>query len=313
MQIAYRIFQCPSKFDRTLSYKARDPLNFPNETSQHDYETLLKVVEGGECAVFIGAGLSKPIGYPSLQDLLHEMATEAEISDLVGKEVDNHWSEDFQVIKNALGRERYRGCLRKIFDHTKRNVPYNPILINILNIPFCAFVTTNYDPCLELATMVLPTTFMRNTYSYPNSPTTKLTGKHIFHPHGYIDPQNPDSVTSIILSQDEFIDAYDVTMATSTFFRALFWDLDILFVGFGWNDIEILSSLEKTKLQRKVGADVAFKRDLRLSRERFRFALIDNDTYERDKNQENYIERLGITSIVYKKAGESHYPTFFMI
>jgi SIR2-like domain len=288
-------------------------LNFTNESVQREYETLLKIIEKEECAIFIGAGLSKPSGYPSLQDLLHEMAKVASIDELQKKEVDKHWAEDFQVIKDKLGREEYRECLKRIFDHTKRDVPYNPILINILNIPFCAFVTTNFDPCLEFATMNLPISSGRYSYSYPNLPITKLTDKHIYHPHGYIDPEIPDSVTSIILSQDEFNDAYNVTMVTSAFFNVLFGELDVLFVGFGWNDIEILNVLEKTKHLREIGENIATKRELKLSRERYKFALIDKDTYEKDKNQENYIGKLGIIPIPYVITENNHHQLIQII
>lgn len=220
-------------------------MNHNDLFSRESFDALIAAIEREECAIVIGAGLSKPIGYPSLQDLLHEMAREANISELQQKEIDDNWIKDFQTIKDALGLGQYREILKGIFDNTKRDIPYNPILINILNIRFCAFVTTNYDPCLEFASMNLSTLAKSHSYSYPNLPLPQLTGRHIFHPHGYIDPDNPDSVNTIILSRDEFTEAYDVTQSTSIFFRTLFGDLDVLFVGFGWNDIVILVSSQK--------------------------------------------------------------------
>ena len=63
-------------------------LNHPDHTSQENFEALVTAIERGKCAVFIGAGLSTSIGYPSLKDLLWEMAREAELHELQEKEVD---------------------------------------------------------------------------------------------------------------------------------------------------------------------------------------------------------------------------------
>jgi len=268
--------------------------------------SLIATIKHGECAIILGAGPSTPIGYPSLQNLLWEMAKETTLVDLQKKDLDENWAKDFQIIKDALGVEQYRKTLGRIFDHKTRNVPYNPILINLLNIPFCAFVTTNYDPCLELASTNLTALTKSHSYSYPNLPIAQLTQKHIFHPHGYIEPNNPNSINSIILSEDEFNEAYEDTQATYMFFRSLFDDLDILFVGFGMNDIVILNILDKTKQLRKIKEDIAVKKNYQLSRPRTKFAILDKDTYQRDKESANYVGRLGINPIIYEKIGESH-------
>ena len=276
-----------------------------DEVSRRNYDLLLKAIGGGECAIFIGAGLSVPIGYPSLQGLLHGMAAEANIVELQGKAVDKDWMRDFQMIKDSLGLERYHEYIKGVFDYTKRDLKFNDVLLSILSIPFCAFVTTNYDPCLEFATMKLPSALKRYIFPYPNLPTPELKGKHIFHPHGYINPNDSDSVNSIILAEDEFADAQEIT---SEFFRALFLNLDVLFVGFGWNDIVILNIIEKAKQTRRSREDIAVKRNLQLFRERYKFALIDNETFNRDKIEGNYLGRLGIYPIIYNKIGNSHNP-----
>src|SRR5258706_95368 len=279
----------------------------PNQVSQDNLNALIATIKRGECAIILGAGPSMPIGYPSLQKLLWEMARETKLADLQAKEIDENWAGDFQIIKNTVGIEQYQKTLGRIFDHKTRSVPYNPILINILNIPFCAFVTTNYDPCLEFASANLTALAKSHSYSYPNLPIAQLTQKHIFHPHGYIEPKNPNSINSIILSQDEFREAYEETQTTYMFFRALFDDLDILFVGFGLNDIVILDILEKTKQLREIREGIAVKKNYQLSRQKSKFAILDNETYERDKNKANFVGRLGITPIIYEKFGESHY------
>jgi hypothetical protein len=280
----------------------------PNKLFETNFNTLVASIERGECAIFIGAGLSMPIGYPSLLDLLHEMAKEARIVDLEQKKaIDKSYPRDFQTIKNTIGVDKYHELLLSLFDHTKRNMQFNSLLLNVLQIPFCSFITTNYDPCLEFAFSNLSAVRRCYSFSYPNLPVLHLRGNHIFHPHGYINPENPDSVNSIILSEDEFATAYEYGQETSIFFRDLFEGLDVLFIGFGWNDLSILDIVERVKKLRKIREDIAVKQNFHLFRDRSKFAIIDDDTYQRDKSNENYIDRLGIVPIIYEKKSKNHY------
>ena len=280
-------------------------LEYPDYLSQNNYNILLASINRRECAIFIGAGISIPIGYPSLQGLLQIMAREAANTELQEKNLDQNWMKDFRVLKEPPWTGTISRTIKGIFDHTKKDVKFNPILLDVLSIPFCAFITTNYDPCLEFATKKLSNSTVKHSFPFPNLPISELKGHHIFHPHGYLSPDDPNSVNSIILSEDEFADADGII---SNFFTTLFLELDVLFIGFGWNDMVILDIIEKTKQTRKNREDILTKKNLQLAREKEKFALIDNDTYQQDLARGSYLAKLGIHPIVYKKSGGSHDP-----
>ena len=275
----------------------------PENTTSQLVETIMR----GECAAFIGSGTSIPIGYPRLSELLQQLAIEAGVPELQEKGITDTWMQDFQALRDSLGLERYRGCLLHQFDHRARGSDFSSVLLHILGTPFCAFVTTNYDQCLEFAARDSSTQFERNSFAYPNLPATKLRGGHIFHPHGYIQPEIPDTVRSVILTSQDYVDAYETTGATSGFIRTLFSELDVLFVGFGWEDFVLLGAIAEAFSARATMETLAAERDLPIAREKRRFALVDTDTLERDNRGHGYLRRLGVIPISYDK-GVAHGP-----
>ena len=275
------------------------------------YHKMVEIVRRGRCAAFIGAGTSMPVGYPGLSNLLDELAREANLDDLTASEgshegVTNDWMDDFQRIKNMLGDERYRDCLMRIFDARRRDQRFNPILLNILAIPFCAFVTTNFDRCLEFATSHSPIAPQTIPFTYPNLPVTELREKNIFHVHGMIDEGDPSSIKSVVLTKDEYAEAYEGHGSTAIFLRALFSDLDVVFIGFGWTDFVVLDAVERARECNEAKDSFAYERNLPMLRQRHKFAILDKETYERDTDGDDYIGRFGIIPIVYSKPHGSH-------
>jgi hypothetical protein len=79
-------------------------LDYPRESTQLAFESLIAAIDGGKCALFMGAGLSKAIGYPDLQELLTRMVAEAGLAELQAKnQLDEIWSQDFQLVKETPG------------------------------------------------------------------------------------------------------------------------------------------------------------------------------------------------------------------
>lgn len=283
-----------------------DNLDIPSQENQENFDLLIDRIRNEQCAVFIGAGLSKPVGYPSLQELLWNMAAVAEIDTLLDKIITTEWMDDFQEIKETLGEDRYRACLHEIFDHEARDIEFNPILLYLLYVPFRAYITTNYDPCLEFASRHLTSSRIRNNFAYPNLLATDLKNNHIFHIHGYINPDEHDSVNSMVLSRDEYNDAYENSGIVSNFLRTLFSEIDVAFIGFGWNDLVILDIIKRVKEAREVREDIATSRNMRLTRKRDKFTIIDSESFERDKEGNNFLGINGIRPIIYEKKAESH-------
>ena len=285
------------------------PENLESIKSEEIQKLLLESIGRGDCAILIGAGLSRIPGYPDLNGLLNEMARRAEIPELVEKEIDDGWMDDFQSIQEKIGEDRFFNILTEIFDPRNKNPQFDPILLNILHIPFCSYITTNYDPSIEYACRQLQaetTGFERHSFYYPNLPVTRLREKHIFHPHGYYLPEE-NSQNSIILTKSKYQEAYIKGKATFKFFEALFRELDVLFLGFGWSDMQILKVLRESKRDYIEGRAIAVQQGMPFIHERNKFTVIDRDTLERDKLNNDFISSMGIIPIVYDAPNGNHY------
>jgi hypothetical protein len=120
-------------------------------------EAMLKAITSGEVIAFIGAGLSAPLKYPSWSQLLttlHNRANElaqfnppnaAKLNALqYAEEISNHFKANgaLSEFKSILGRE---------FGPRTVGANCTPTHHRLVKLPFRAFVTTNYDACLEQA------------------------------------------------------------------------------------------------------------------------------------------------------------------
>jgi len=295
-----------------VTLQALEALEFYNTEDQNILDILIERISNGECAVFIGSGLSMDVGYPDLQRMLREMAAEAGLEDLHKKAISDDWMDDFQIIKEALGIESYRDHLRDFFDHNTKSQQFNHILINLLNIPFCAYITTNYDPCVEFASRYAASS-PKSTNSYPNLPITELRNEHIFHVHGYVNPDDQSSVKTIVLARDEYEDAYNNSGIVSQFLSTLFSEIDVVFIGFGWNDLVIIETISKAKETREIREEFAAQRGFGLTRARSVFAIIDSEIIERDKQGNNYLGENGVIPIVYEKTSGSHNKLNYLV
>lgn len=126
---------------------------FDNEAAKRG---LIQLLRGSRRAVLlVGAGSSIPVGYPSWPQLLEELRT-AVIPELAQfPEMD--LLSRAELIRTTLRsypdqldrRRQYEQLLSARFGpRTPSHAPFHRTLVQL---PFCGFVTTNYDPIIESA------------------------------------------------------------------------------------------------------------------------------------------------------------------
>jgi hypothetical protein len=239
---------------------------FDNEAAKRG---LIQLLRGSRRAVLlVGAGSSIPVGYPSWPQLLEELRT-AVIPELA----------QFPEMDLLSRAELIRTTLRSYPDHVDRRRQYEQLLSRrfgprapshasfhrtLVQLPFCGFVTTNYDPTIEsAATYVQISTgndFQCGTIDLcGDSPNhafhflRELGGgakpSAVLHVHGFW--RRPEQ---IILSAGDYASRYGIPQAVAipdqalvaptrpldTLHRKVVWSLltmyPVVFVGFSVED-----------------------------------------------------------------------------
>src|SRR5687768_1606277 len=116
---------------------------------------LLSYVRHRQCVLFVGAGLSRPAGYPGWRDLMTTVVNKTaatlyaggapeELSALLNA---GQFAELADQCRELLGRERFAALLRTELD--KPAVPPKATHRAIVETPYASIVTTNFDTLLE--------------------------------------------------------------------------------------------------------------------------------------------------------------------
>ena len=215
---------------------------------------MLSLIARGEAIAFVGAGLSAPLKYPPWPKLLEILRTEAnriapfnhskEVAGdalMCAEEIQQHFQKHGALaqFKNILGREY----------GPREQDNCTPTHRRLVTLPFKAFVTTNYEECVEQALNEVAVTqnqkprndicvivksnaqdrhliscFLRSIVDGRG-----LYRRHVAHLHGC-----HNDVENIILSASDYAHAYGFSMEkgqivrqgpTATLHRQLAWAL----------------------------------------------------------------------------------------
>lgn len=118
---------------------------------------LVQLLRGSRRAVLLlGAGTSIPVGYPSWPGLLEELRSSV-IPELAQFPEELDLLSRAELIRTTLKGHPDRDDRQRQFDQhlsgrfARRTPSHTQLHRTLVQLPFCGFVTTNYDPALEAA------------------------------------------------------------------------------------------------------------------------------------------------------------------
>jgi len=217
------------------------------------YRKLVDVVCSRRALAFVGAGVTRPLGYPSWAGLIQRLAEEARL--LHGEQIPFNGQTvplaevlrnrdhlvQAQVLKDALG-DAYFPVMTNLFGPRMER---SASITNLIRMPFRHLLTSNYDSALEdhhgpearpdviclhqPALGYFTTSFHDDNYD-----------RRIVHVHGrYDEPQR------IVLTERDYV---EYRSPSST----LFWSNisttgHLVFFGFSFDDVDLLHGLRDAR------------------------------------------------------------------
>ena len=221
---------------------ASDWLQIPG--NRHAYESLRTLVASGQAIAFVGAGASAGL-YPLWPALIRQLADAAVQFDHRNEESRDYWlktdpQDAVDQIKNSLGGT-YRDKIREIFASRvgKDGNWYTAIHAALISLPFCGFVTTNFDTALHQARQKLRALPFAGPVTWKDEDVVrrwrrdqifKETPCPILSAHGCWERGD-----TIVLGNQDYRETY-ATDPYADLFKHLWGASQLVFVGFGFND-----------------------------------------------------------------------------
>ncbi|MGY1773043.1 SIR2 family protein [Blastococcus sp. SYSU D00813] len=190
-------------------------------------EELGRMARRGQLAVFVGAGVSAAAGLPTWEQLLDELAARSGLDDELRAGLSRLPAQDAAaLLARELGRDQLEAFVKERFGPGRYALAH----ALVADLPVQEFVTTNYDPLVELAAgdvgralTVLP--FEEPT---PGAPwLLKLHG----------DAAHPESV---VLTREEYLEFGDTRAALAGVLHSLLLTRHVLFVGTSMLDDDLI-------------------------------------------------------------------------
>ncbi|ADO73151.1 SIR2 family NAD-dependent protein deacylase [Stigmatella aurantiaca] len=201
---------------------------------------LIRYLQQSRCVVFVGAGLSAGAGLPTwrrlLLDVIDEIVSslpegaqdEAELKQLVDQ---GKLLEVADFCKEQLGAAYHQFLTGRLRGDTTQLSPSHRM---VMQLPFSAWVTTNYDKLLERAYSEVKGGFPK-TLTHKDTDALGLLlfegGPFILKAHGDID--RPETV---VLTSRDYSEIIHANPAFNEVFTGLLLTKALLFVGFSLSD-----------------------------------------------------------------------------
>lgn len=197
-----------------------------------DIKNIRKAIDTNKLVVFAGAGISIDSGIPNWGTLIDEIKGEINLPSY-----EKDYLKIAQMYFNDRQQKEYLDKVREVLKHKK--VKYNEIHEEIFQLNPEHILTTNYDDLLEQVArkQSLPFSVVSRDEEFPYALNTNLLVKM----HG--DLNNSD----IVLKEDDYIDYSQNHPLIEAFIKSLFASKVILFVGYGFSDINLKMIIQSVR------------------------------------------------------------------
>ncbi|MBC8493108.1 MAG: SIR2 family protein [Chloroflexi bacterium] len=268
-------------------------------------EPLWLALIEGRCVLFVGSGLSIPAEYPSWGSLVsqlidmcveHGVLTKDEAKEL--KEHKDLPEAAGQCRRRLSDEDRYYEMLNQILTPYGRH-RYLPTHLDLLDWRAPAYITTNYDPCLENADNE-GRGGKRQVRIYPALHPGNLDGGHIHHIHGHI-----SHIKTMILTDDDYHHAYFEDHLLSDFLKMIFESRTVLFIGCGMDDPGIKHILKIAKSVQNRSTQKAREMGLPEFQEISHYALVAEEEKPVSMHDEILFLSYGVQVIRYPQMGSA--------
>lgn len=207
-------------------------------------EEIINAIDNGNLLLFVGAGVSKLIGYPLWLELGEKLAKKAYVEHLLSlsekeillgggftpMQIVSILVRRFDDKEPGLGIKR---VINELSPSEKINNKKASEIATYLSSYNATIVTTNADESLESADLLSERKVLKNfrNFDYDNF------GKNsIIHLHGDVSDPN-----GMVFTNEQYAEAYNVENKFGQKLNALFKkDWTILFVGYGVSEFELL-------------------------------------------------------------------------
>lgn len=213
------------------------------------YSRMIETIRSEKSFAFAGAGVSRPLGYPTWPELLDKLAQETRaacgeaIVDTAGKPITVTEVESFPDL--LLRAEIFKFNLKNLYERVMYAVfaPKKGVTADIREVarlPFQHVLTCNYDISLEIAHEELQLAFEpicvcdEAAREFVNKLCDFQYNRRIVHVHGRFDKPN-----SIVLTEKDYATLYDQSQIARRFWDNTPLYRSCIFFGFSFTDEDI--------------------------------------------------------------------------
>jgi hypothetical protein len=249
------------------------------------YRSLVEAVRTGKAIAFVGSGLSLGLHYPTWGQLLQILVREANL-DFSAEEIAKGGDRALAIVESC--REKLRDEFYKIIQREfgEKNPGFLTVHTNILQIPFASFMTTNIDPCLEVAVEHIAETPRKiNVQIWPEFSNSQVGSRDIFYLHGKVPRLNQTcKVERVRLSTNDYKEAYiDTAFISDLLKQAMMESYFLTFIGYGLREPAIKELLAAASKYRKTAAKQVEKYEVSMETDKTHFALMPNEAIQQQE------------------------------